>query len=217
MTLFKDRLEAGRQLAERLKQEVQAPDIIVLALPRGGVPVGYEVARGLGASLDVFLVRKLGLPWHPELAMGAIASGGTTVMNEGVVRSMGVAQEDIDTVIRKEQAELERRERLYRGDRPHPQVTGRTVILVDDGLATGSSMRAALKALRQSNPGRLLAAVPVGPADVCRQLTKEADEAMCLSTPSHFEAVGKWYRNFEQTSDDEVRSYLGQAWSTEPR
>jgi predicted phosphoribosyltransferase len=217
MTLFKDRLEAGRQLAERLKQEVQAPDIIVLALPRGGVPVGYEVARGLRASLDVFLVRKLGLPWHPELAMGAIASGGTTVMNEGVVHSMGVAQEDIDAVIQQEQAELERRERLYRGDRPPPQVTGRTVILVDDGLATGSSMRAALKALRQSNPARLLAAVPVGPADVCRQLANEADEAICLSTPSHFEAVGKWYRNFEQTSDDEVRSYLGQAWSTEPR
>jgi putative phosphoribosyl transferase len=213
MTLFKDRIDAGHRLAVTLKERVQGHDILVLALPRGGVPVGSVVAEALGADLDVFLVRKLGVPWHQELAMGAISSGGMTVMNESILRTMNVSQAEIDSVIDRERNELSRRERLYRGDRPPPVISDRTIIVVDDGLATGSSMRAALQALRKQEPGFLATAVPVGPADVCRQLAKEADEAICLFTPSPFEAVGRWFVRFEQTSDQEVQTYLHQAWS----
>ena len=213
MTLFKDRIDAGHRLAVTLKERVQGHDILVLALPRGGVPIGSVVAEALGADLDVFLVRKLGVPWHQELAMGAISSGGMTVMNESILRTMNVSQAEIDSVIDRERNELSRRERLYRGDRPPPAISDRTIIVVDDGLATGSSMRAALQALRKQEPGFLATAVPVGPADVCRQLAKEADEAICLFTPSPFEAVGRWFVQFEQTSDQEVQSYLHQAWS----
>ena len=180
----------------------------MLALPRGGVPVGYEVARSLRVAFDVFVVRKLGLPGHEELAMGAIASGGVRLVNHDVVDSLGVPQNVIDQVAKREHVELERRERLYRGTRPLIPLTNMTVVLVDDGLATGSTMRAAVIAVRQQQPARLIVAVPVGASSTCQELADEADEVICLRSPDPFVAVGLWYRDFTPTSDDEVRTLL---------
>jgi putative phosphoribosyl transferase len=209
--LYRDRREAGRQLAAKLAAYAGRPDVIVLALPRGGVPVAYEVARALGAPLDIFLVRKLGLPGREELAMGAVASGGIRVLNEEVVRALRIPEEVIDEVAAEEMEELERREQLYRGDWPPPDVRGRTVILIDDGLATGSTMRAAIAALRQQHPARIVVAVPVGAPETCAEFQDEADEAICALTPDPFYAVGLWYGDFTQTTDEEVRDLLEQA------
>src|SRR4051794_7001715 len=209
--LFEDRREAGQAMAENLKTYANRPDVMVLALPRGGVPVAYEVAKALNAPLDVFLVRKLGVPGQEELAMGAIASGGVRVLNEEVVRTLGIPDEVVDAVAAQEQRELERRDRLYRGKRPAPQVEGRTVILVDDGLATGSTMRAAVAALRRQRPARIVVAVPVGAPQTCEDFRDEADEAVCARTPEPFHAVGAWYEDFSQTTDEEVRELLGRA------
>jgi len=186
-------------------------DVLVLALPRGGVPVGHEVAQALGAPLDVFLVRKLGVPGREELAMGAIASGGVRVLNDLVVSELGIPPEQIDQAAERELRELQRRERAYRGNRPAPNVRGRIVILVDDGLATGSTMRAAVAALRRLGPGLVVVAVPLGAADACNDLRSEADEVVCASTPEPFFAVGMWYDDFSQTTDEEVRQLLGQS------
>ncbi|HWG46430.1 MAG TPA: phosphoribosyltransferase [Gemmataceae bacterium] len=209
--LFRDRTEAGRQLAAKLTAYTDRPDVSVLALPRGGIPVGYEVARALHAPLDVFLVRKLGLPGHEELAMGAIASGGTRVLNEEVVSKLNIPEEVIAAVAADEQQELIRRERDYRGDRPTPDVHGRTIILVDDGLATGSTMRAAVAALRRQQPARIVVAVPVGSHETCAELEMEADEIVCARMPEPFHAVGLWYDDFTQTTDEEVRELLARA------
>jgi putative phosphoribosyl transferase len=187
---------------------------LVLALPRGGVPVAYEVAKSLGAPLDVFLVRKLGLPGHEELAMGAIATGGARVLNYEVVRGLDIPSRMIDEVAAREQRELARRERAYRDDRPAPDVQGRTVILVDDGLATGSTMRAAVVALRQQHPARIVIAVPAAASSVCAELGAEVDEIVCAVTPEPFYAVGLWYADFSPTSDDEVRDLLQRASGT---
>ena len=206
--VFADRHAAGAEVAARLDHLVERGDTIVLALPRGGVPVGYEVAQRLKAPLDIFLVRKLGVPGHEELAMGAIASGGVRVLNDDVIRWYGIPTEAIDSVARKELAELERREREYRPGRPAPQLQGKTVILVDDGLATGSTMRAAVQAARAQRPARIVVAVPVGAPETCRELAAIADEVVCARTPQPFSAVGQWYRDFSQTTDDEVRALL---------
>ena len=207
---FADRREAGRELARQLSQSRPTADVVVLALPRGGVPVAYEIARELGAALDVFLVRKLGTPGHPELAMGAIASGGVRVLNDEVVQALNIPPHLIDAVARREQLELERRESAYRS-RPMPLLKNRTVILVDDGLATGSTMKAAVKAVRQQQPARVIVAVPVGAPDTCRALREIADEVICARTPTPFSAVGQWYRDFAQTTDDEVSELLSKA------
>jgi predicted phosphoribosyltransferase len=204
---FADRREAGRELAALLPP-VRSDDVIVLALPRGGVPVAYEIARALGAPLDVFLVRKLGTPGHPELAMGAIASGGIRVLNDEVVHHLKIPSELIDTVAEREQAELQRREAAYRRGGPLPSLRNRTVILVDDGLATGSTMKAAVEAVKQEQPARVIVAVPVGAPETCRALTHIADEVICACMPSPFSAVGQWYRDFTQTTDDEVTELL---------
>jgi predicted phosphoribosyltransferase len=182
--------------------------VLVLALPRGGVPVAAEVARALGAPLDIFLVRKLGVPGHEELAMGAVATGGTRVLNDRVVRALGIPEYLVDAVAAREEAELARRERLYRGDRPPPVVRGRTVILVDDGLATGASMQAAIQALRRLEPARIVVAVPAGAPETCEALRGVADDVVCTVTPEPFRAVGLWYDDFSQTSDEEVRELL---------
>jgi predicted phosphoribosyltransferase len=211
--LFRDRTEAGRQLAARLKQYADRPDVLVLALPRGGVPVGHEVARALHAPMDVFIVRKLGVPGHEELAMGAVATGGVRVLNDQVVQGLGIPDYVIDAVAHWEQQELARRERLYRGQRPPPDVRGKTVILVDDGLATGSTMLAAVRALRQLGPAQIVVAVPVASRDTCELLKSEVDEVVCAVTPEPFYAVGLWYRNFSQTTDEEVRELLEQSAS----
>jgi predicted phosphoribosyltransferase len=211
MGRFRDREHAGRILADALRPYAGRPDVIVLGLPRGGVPVAAEVARELGAPLDVFVVRKLGVPGHPELAMGAIGSGGVRVLNESVVRPLGIPERVIDRVAAQEQRELERREQLFRGDRPAPDLKGRTVILVDDGLATGATMRAAVEALRRLAPARIVVAVPVGAPETCEEFRPEVDEVVCAFTPEYFEAVGRWYEKFEQTTDDEVRALLKQA------
>src|SRR3954467_14388492 len=187
---FRDRHEAGRQLAEKLAPYANRPDVLVLALPRGGVPVAYEVARALGAPLDVFVVRKLGVPGYEELAMGAVATGGVRVLNDQIVNRLGIPQHIIDAVATREQQELARRERLYRGGRPPPDVRGRTVILVDDGLATGATMRAAVMALRQLRPARLVVAVPTAAPETCEALRAEVDEVICAITPEPFYAVG---------------------------
>lgn len=209
--LFRDRTDAGRQLAAKLTLYAGRPDVRVLALPRGGVPVAFEVAKALRAPLDVFLVRKLGLPGHEELAMGAIASGGIRVLNEDVVRRFRVSVDVIDAVAAEEAVELERRERLYRGDRPPAEVRDRTVILIDDGLATGSTMRAAVVALRQLRPARIVVAVPVGAAETCAEFETEADDTVCAHTPEPFYGVGMWYDDFSQTTDEEVRELLERA------
>jgi len=210
-TVYRDRRDAGKRLAELLSAYAQRPDVLVLALPRGGVPVAYEVARALNAPLDVFLVRKLGVPGHEEAAMGAIASGGIRVLNDEVIRALRIPEQVVEQVAAREQRELERRERLYRDDRLPPDVKGRTVILIDDGLATGATMRAALRALRHQRPARLIVAVPVGARSACLELLGEADEVICARTPEPFFGVGWWYQNFEQTSDQEVHELLAQA------
>lgn len=209
--IFRDRTEAGRRLAARLMNYANRPDVLVLALPRGGVPVAFEVATALHAPLDLFLVRKLGVPGHEELAMGAIATGGVRVLNDEVLRYLGVPGEVIDAVASKEQRELERRERLYRDDRPPPDVRGKTVILVDDGLATGSTMRAAAAALRQQQPAQIVIAVPVAAPQTCDEFRSEVDEIVCAVTPEPFHAVGLWYEDFSQTTDEEVRDLLERA------
>ncbi len=207
---FLDRRDAGRELARELKRYAGDPSILVLALPRGGVPVAYEVARALQAPLDVFVVRKLGVPGHRELAMGAIASGGLRVLNPDVIDALGITPGMIEAVAAKELVELERQQRAYRGDAPFPELAGRTVIVVDDGLATGSTMRAAVRALRQSNPRRIIVAVPVAAQETARSLRQEA-EVVCPSTPPDFHAVSMWYEDFSQTSDEEVRNLLESA------
>jgi predicted phosphoribosyltransferase len=208
---FRDRSEAGRLLADRVRGYAHRPDVIVLALPRGGVPVAYEVARALDAPLDVFLVRKLGVPGHEEFAFGAIATGGIRVINQDVVQALGIPARLIDAIAAREQQELERRERLYRGTRPPPDVRDRTVILVDDGLATGSTMLAAVRALRSERAGRIVAAVPVASPEACEQLGEETDDVICAVTPEPFDAVGLWYQDFSQTTDDEVKELLARA------
>jgi predicted phosphoribosyltransferase len=205
---FRNRTDAGRRLAEKLAAYADRPDVLVLALPRGGVPVGYEVARALGAPLDAFLVRKLGVPGYEELAMGAVATGGVRVLNDEIVRGLGISEHEIDAAVARELQELGRRERLYRGSRPPPDVAGRTVILVDDGLATGATMRAAVAALRQQQPARTVVAVPTASPDTCEALKTEADDVICAMTPEPFFAVGHWYEDFTQTTDNEVRELL---------
>lgn len=206
--LFRDRLEAGRVLAGQLSGYAGRPDLIVLALPRGGVPVGSEVARALGAPLDVFLVRKLGLPGHEELAMGAIASGGIRLINEDVVYSYQVSDAAIEAVTRVELQELQRRERMYRDNRPLPTLHDRTIILVDDGLATGATMRVVVLAVREETPSRIVVAVPVAAAETCDEFRTIVDDVVCAETPSPFYAVGLWYEDFSQTTDEEVHELL---------
>jgi predicted phosphoribosyltransferase len=208
MRPFADRREAGVELAAKLRRYAARPDVVVLALPRGGVPVAFEVAEALGAPLDIFLVRKLGMPGQPEFAIGAIASGGVRVLNEEAVRAYDIPAGVIDAVAREEQVELERREREYRRGRALPDLRDRIVVLVDDGLATGSSMRAAVQAVRQHQPARVIVAVPVGAPSTCEELADIADEIACARAPQVFSAVGQWYRDFSQTTDDEVRTLL---------
>jgi putative phosphoribosyl transferase len=208
---FANRTEAGRLLAEKLVNYAGRADVIVLGLPRGGVPVAFEVAHRLGALLDVFIVRKLGVPGFEELAAGAIASGGVRVLNEDVMRAIPHADEAINAITARETAELERREQIYREGRPPPELRDRIVILVDDGLATGATMRAAVQALRECGAAKIVVAVPVGPPDTCHELEERADETICLSTPEFFQAVGQYYEDFSQTSDEDVRELLSQA------
>jgi putative phosphoribosyl transferase len=203
--LFHDRSEAGRRLADMLGKYASREDILVLALPRGGVPVAFEVAQALNAPLDIFVVRKLGLPSNEELAMGALASGNVRVLNDEVVQSFGITDRIIEAVAEKEQVELERRERLYRDASPLPSIRGKTILLVDDGVATGSTMRAAVAALRRQHPARIIVAVPVAPPSTCETLRAEADEVICVATPEPFYAVGQWYKIFDQTTDHQVR------------
>jgi putative phosphoribosyl transferase len=208
---FRNREHAGKVLAARLATYAHGPGTVVLGLPRGGVPVAYEVASALGLPLHVFLVRKLGVPGQEELAMGAIASGGIRVMNEDVLRALPISDTAIERVAAKEQRELERRETRYRDDRPFPDLKGRTVILVDDGLATGSTMRAAVRAVRQRQPARIVVAVPTAAAETCHELAKDVDEIVCLITPDPFHAVGLWYEEFSQTTDEQVRELLARS------
>ena len=213
---FRDRSEAGQLLARALDEYKGRDDVVILALPRGGVPVAFEIARRLRVPLDVFLVRKLGVPWHPKLAMGALASGGVEVLNEDVVRAYGIPPHVIRAVAAHEQEELSRRAREYRGDRPFPSLEGRTVILVDDGLATGSTMRAAVAAVRKQKPGKVVVAVPVAAVQTCEEFRHEVDRIVCLRTPDAFSAVGAWYEDFSQTSDEEVRTLLAAAATPVP-
>jgi predicted phosphoribosyltransferase len=206
--LFRDRRDAGRVLAGLLERYKDRPDVLVLGLPRGGVPVAYEVATALGAPLDIFLVRKLGVPGQEELAMGAIASGGVIVLNDDVVRGLRIQPDVIQRVAEQEGRELLRREQAYREGRPPPDVAGKTVILVDDGLATGSSVRAAILALRQAQPAHIVVAVPAAPASTCQELAAEVDDVVCATTPSPFFAVGQAYWKFDQTTDKEIRDLL---------
>jgi len=208
MKRFLDRADAGRFLARDLEQYRNRGDVVVLALPRGGVPVAHEIARELNAPLDVFLVRKLGFPGHEEFALGAIASGGVRVLNPQAFRIAHFSDEEINEIAEKELHELERREQSYRGNRPVPAVRNKIVILVDDGLATGSTMRAAVQALRQLGPERVVVAVPVGSSDACELLSRDADEVVCAAIPEPFYSVGQWYQNFSQTSDQEVHEIL---------
>jgi putative phosphoribosyl transferase len=210
-TRFRDRVEAGRLLAERLRAYAGRDDVIVLALPRGGVPVGYEVAKALGAPLGVFVVRKLGVPGHEELAMGAIASGGVILLDEALVRRLGLGRDELERTVANELRELQRREEAYMSGREPPDVEGKTVILVDDGLATGSTMRAAALAMRRLTPARTIVAVPVASPETCADFRDVVDETVCVMTPSPFRAVGLWYDDFSQTSDDEVRRLLAEA------
>jgi predicted phosphoribosyltransferase len=208
---FRDRADAGRALAKHLTEYSGRRDVLVLALPRGGVVVGFEVARALGLALDVLVVRKLGIPGYPELAMGAIASGGARIVSDDVVGALGISDAVIEAVTEREQRELARRERAYRGAVPPPSMRARTVLLVDDGLATGSTMRAAIASLRERGAARIVVAAPVGAAETCAELEDDADEVVCVRAPELFDAVGSWYEDFTQTSDDEVRELLARA------
>jgi len=208
--IYRDRIEAGKLLAAHLAHYANRDDLLVLALPRGGVPVAYEVAKALRAPLDIFLVRKLGVPGYEELAMGAIATGGVRILNDDVVEQLFIPAGVIDSVSANELRELERRERAYRGNRPEPEVRGKTVILVDDGLATGSTMRAAVAALRQQRPARIIVAVPVSAPQTCDEYRMGVDEIVCATTPEPFYGVGRWYKDFSQTTDEEVRDLLEQ-------
>jgi putative phosphoribosyl transferase len=214
MQPFRDRNQGGRVLAQKLSHYRDHSDAVVLALPRGGVPVGYQVARALNAPLDVFIVRKLGVPGHEEYAMGAIASGGITVMNPDAAR-VPIPQSAIDEIVNREQHELQRRERLYRGNRAPIDIAARIAIVVDDGLATGSSMHAAVAAIRKKNPARLVVAVPVAAPEACQDFENEADEVVCALTPQPFQAVGLWYQDFDQTRDEEVQALLEAARARE--
>ena len=207
---FGDRRDAGKELATKLRHLSNRKNVVVLALPRGGVPIAFEVAEALDAPLDIFLVRKLGLPGYPELAMGAIASGGVRVLNENVVRWYGISEDEINAVAREEQRELERRERDYRRGRSMIDVRDKVVILVDDGLATGSTMRAAVEAVRQHGPARVVVAVPVGAPSTCEEFADITDEIICARAPEQFAAVGQWYRDFSQTTDEEVQELLNE-------
>lgn len=209
---IKDRITAGRALAKAMTNYRDRQDLLVLALPRGGVPVAYELAEALHAPLDLILVRKLGSPGQQELAMGAIASGGVRVLNEELVSYLHVSEETLEKVAAREQKELERRERAYRGDRPWPEITGKCVILVDDGVATGATMRVAIKALRKQNPKEVVVAVPVAPPGIIEVLRREADDVVCLAMPEPFTAIGLWYVDFSQVSDEEVTEQLARAW-----
>jgi putative phosphoribosyl transferase len=211
MRLLTDRREAGRLLAVELKNYRGRADVVVLGLPRGGVVVAYEVAKALNVPLDVYLVRKLGAPGQEELAIGAIASGGVRVMNEDLVDALGLSSAQIEAIAAREQVELERRERTYRGDSRPPDLSGKTVLLVDDGLATGASMRTAIRSLRSHRPGRIVVAVPIAPRSTCVALEREVDEVVCLMSPEPFYAIGQWYLDFAQTSDSEVVTLLGEA------
>ncbi|NWF62351.1 MAG: phosphoribosyltransferase [Fischerella sp.] len=206
--IFRDRTQAGQMLARKLSAYANRQDVIVVALPRGGVPVAFEVAKALNVPLDVCIVRKLGVPHHKELAMGAIAAGGVRVLNYDVVSWLGISSKTIDEVAAKELRELQRRDRVYRGERPPLDVRNRTVILIDDGIATGSTMRAAIAILRQQQPQRIIVAVPVAPLETYRELQAEVDEVVCLLTPEPMNAIGLWYENFSQTTDEEVRELL---------
>lgn len=208
---FSNRTEAGQLLARKLTTYTNRSDVLVLALPRGGVPVAFEVAKALNAPLDICLVRKLGVPGHKELAMGAIATGVVMVLNEEVVESVGISKEIINQVAAQEQQELERRDRLYRGNRPVPEVKNRTILLIDDGIATGSTMRAAITTLRKQQPKSIVVAVPVAPPSTCNELKLEVDQVVCLTMPPTFHAIGLWYEDFSQTTDEEVRNLLAQA------
>jgi len=208
---FRNRRDAGCILASYLDLYADRPDVVILALPRGGVPVGFELARALRAPLDVMVVRKLGVPGHEELAMGAIASGGVRILNDDVIQMLGIRPETIEGVAEQEQQELARREAAYRGNRGPAAVKGRTVILVDDGLATGSTMRAAVAALRTLQPSRIVIAVPTAAAETCRELKAEADDVVCAMTPAPFFGVGQWYDDFSQTTDEEVHRLLQEA------
>src|SRR2546422_6466836 len=209
--IFRDRTEAGQILASKLTKYLNQVNTVILALPRGGVPVAYEIGKELGLPVDIFVVRKLGVPGHEELAMGAIASGGVRHINRDVVDQVRIDSETIDVASRREQKEIERRERLYRGQRPPVDVQNKTVILVDDGLATGSTMPAAIAALRQHRPARIVVAVPAAAPETCQQIADEVDEIVCAATPEPFYAVGRWYEDFSQTTDDEVRELLARA------
>lgn len=213
---FRDRADAGRLLAGKLAQYAHQPDVVVLGLPRGGVPVAYEVAVALGAPLDVFVARKLGVPGHPELAMGAIADGGVRVVNRSVTESLGLSDAVVDEVAAREAAEVTRRQAAYRAGRPPVDVAAKTVIVVDDGLATGATMRAAVTALRAQTPRRIVVAVPVGARPTCVELGAEADEVVCARTPIMFQAVGQWYENFSPTTDDEIRELLARGTESGP-
>jgi putative phosphoribosyl transferase len=208
---FRDRFEAGQVLARNLESYKNGRNVLVLGLPRGGVPVAYEVARQLNVPLDVFIVRKLGVPGQEELGMGAIATGGIRIVHEGIIRELGISAQTVDLVTANEQRELERRERLYRGDRPAPSMKDRIVIVVDDGLATGSTMKAAVAALRQQHPTKIIVAVPTAPVETCAELKTTADEVVCPLTPEPFYAVGGSYADFRQTTDEEVRQLISGA------
>ena len=210
VTRFKDRAHAGRELGNRLSH-LAAKNAIVLALPRGGLPVAYEIAHALRAPLDVINVRKLGVPWHEELALGAVATGGVRVLNNDVIMAAGVTREDLENVTRLQQLEIDRRERLYRSGRPAPDLRGRTVIIVDDGVATGATVRAAISVVRAQTPARLVVAVPVAQASVAEELAREVDEFVSLLTPSDLYAIGLWYEAFPQLKDGDVQSILAQA------
>jgi putative phosphoribosyl transferase len=209
---YANRTEAARVLADSLPQSLHDDDLLVLAMPRGGVPVGHEIAKRLSAPLDLLLVRKLGVPGHPELAFGAIATGGAKVLNDAVIARLGLNQEEMDAVAEAERAELRRRSEAYRGDRPEPEVNGKTIIVVDDGVATGATMGAGLAALRRQQPAKIVAAVPVGPPDSIRLLAEQADEVVCPATPTAFMAISEWYEDFSATSDDEVCRLLNEHW-----
>lgn len=217
MALFKDRVDAGRILAKELSKYASRSDVLILALPRGGVPVAYEVAKALNVKMDVFIVRKLGVPGYEELAMGAIASDNIRVLNEDVVKSFGIPEEVIEKTATKELHELERREKAYRGDRPKPEITNKTVILIDDGLATGATMRAAAAALKTKNPAKIIIAVPTAAADTCEFFEGKVDEIICVATPEPFYGVGAWYGNFSQTTDKEVCDILEKAKEFNPK